>query len=79
ATVRYIERFADRNFDAEEDQFFVDSGYTYRSEEPVNMVVGIDWLEGMEVSILADGAVIPPQVITDGILQLPDGVEASII
>jgi hypothetical protein len=79
ATVRYIEHFADRNFDAEEDQFFVDSGYTYRSEDPVNMVVGIDWLEGMEVSILADGAVIPPQVITDGILQLPDGVEASII
>lgn len=78
-TVRYIERFANREFDDEADQFFVDCGYTFRSETPVSSVSGIDWLEGATVSILADGAVVPPQVITDGILELPAGVTANTI
>lgn len=79
-TVRFIERFADRNFEDPADQFFVDCGATYDTGDPdvtVGSVVGIDWLEGEEVAILADGAVIDPQTITGGILQLPDGIEAS--
>lgn len=77
-TVRYIERSADRNFDDPVDQFFVDCGATYRGAA-ANTVTGIDWLEGEEVSILADGAVVDPQTITGGVLTLPDGIEAEVI
>lgn len=78
-TVRFIERFADRNFVAPEDQFFVDCGATFRSDTPVNNVVGIDWLEGKEVAILVDGAVVDPQTIVGGVLTLPDGITGNVI
>lgn len=77
ATKRYIERFADRRFEDAEDQFFVDCGYRYEGVAPVNELSGLDWLEGKEVAILADGAVIDPQVISGGVLTLPNGVEAT--
>lgn len=79
ATKRYIERFAERRFGAQSDQFFVDCGARFESETPVDEVTGIDWLEGKEVSILADGAVVDPQTIVDGTLTLPDGIEANVI
>lgn len=75
-TKRFIERFADRNFDTAADQFFVDCGGVYTGAV-TGAVVGIDWLEGKTVSILADGAVVAPQVITGGVLTLPDGITAS--
>lgn len=78
SSVRYIERFAERRFTNPEDQFFVDCGYTY-SGAAANTVGGITWLEGEEVSILADGAVVPPQTITGGVLTLPDGITATTI
>lgn len=77
-TVRFIERFADRSFDDPADQFFVDCGATYRGGA-TGIVVGIDWLEGKTVSILADGAVLAPQTVTGGVIQLPDGIEAEVI
>lgn len=77
-TVRFIECFADRNFENAKDQFFVDCGATYTGVA-TDTVVGLDWLEGEEVSILADGAVVDPQVVTGGVLQLPSGIEASTI
>jgi hypothetical protein len=77
-TVRYIERFAPRAFVDQADQFFVDCGYTY-SGAAANTVSGIDWLEGEEVSILADGNVVDPQTITAGVLTLPDGITATTI
>lgn len=81
ATVRFIERFADRNFDTAAEQFFVDCGATYTApgDTTVSSVVGIDWLEGKEVAVLVDGAVIDPVTITGGILTLPDGVEGHVI
>lgn len=39
---------------------------------PVNQVVGLNHLEGMEVAILADGSVIPNQVVTNGTITLPN-------
>jgi hypothetical protein len=77
--VRYIERFAQRAFGPDPvDQYFVDCGYTYRGAA-ANTVSGITWLEGVEVSILADGSVVPPQTITGGVLTLPDEIEAEVI
>jgi len=58
------------------DSFFVDCGVLY-SGGAVNTVSGIHHLEGKTVSILADGAVQPQQVVTGGSITLP--VAASVI
>lgn len=78
-TVRYIERFANREFETQDDQFFVDCGAKFTSEEPVGTITGIDWLDGREVAILADGAVMPRQTVEAGTIELPDGVTARTI
>lgn len=76
--VRYIEFFTDRLFDDYTEQHFVDCGAVYDGT-PTNTVAGLDWLEGATVSILADGAVCPQQVVLGGEVSLPDAVEASVI
>ena len=64
-TKRYIERIASRQFVAQADAFFVDSGLTYRGAE-ASTISGLGHLEGQTVSILADGAVHPQRVVTSG-------------
>lgn len=68
-TVRFIERMSSMQFETLSDAFFVDCGTTYRGD-PVSTVSGLTWLEGKEVAILADGAVVPPQVVTSGQIKL---------
>lgn len=63
--VRMVERMHSRMFDRLEDAFFVDCGGTYRGE-PATEIQNLDWLEGKTVSIMADGAVLPQKVVTDG-------------
>ena len=75
-TVRYIERMAAQQFTDLEDSCFVDCAGKYEGE-PTTTVSGLDWLEGMEVSILADGSVEPNQVVTDGTITLDQA--ASVI
>lgn len=67
---RYVERLHTRLFNTLSDAFFVDCGGTY-SGAPATTISGITWLEGMLVNILADGAVIPPAVVTGGAITLP--------
>lgn len=67
---RYIERLDPRNFTSVEDAFFVDSGLTYDGAD-VTTISGLWHLEGEEVAILADGNVIPRQIVTDGAITLP--------
>ncbi len=69
--VRYVERMRSRFFENAEDAFFVDSGITQMFGAPVTTVSGLSWLEGKSVAILADGAVVPPQVVTGGAITLP--------
>lgn len=78
ATVRYVERLHARAFTGLSDCWFVDCGGQY-SGAATNTVTGADWLEGCTVSILADGAVIEPQVVTSGAFSLPDDIEAETI
>ncbi len=67
---QYIERLESGFEGLEKEQaFFVDSGLSY-SGVPVNEVSGLDHLEGETVSILADGAVDPPQQISNGRVTL---------
>lgn len=74
ATERYVERLASRQFDDQEDAFFVDCGLTYDGV-PADEISGLDHIEGKTVSILADGAVHPQRVVTGGKVTLD--VEAS--
>ncbi len=69
-SVRYIERMHERHFDEISDAFHVDCGGTY-SGVPTKQISGLTWLEGETVSILADGGVLPNQVVKDGKVELP--------
>lgn len=74
---RYIERMGSRQFDGQEDAFFIDSGATYKGAPVTQITSGLDHLEGMTVSILADGAVHPQRIVTDGTVTLE--AEASTV
>ena len=69
-TKRFVERFATRNFEEDDDAFFVHCGLTYDGA-PATEISGLDHLEGETVAILADGGVIPQQVVTGGTITLP--------
>lgn len=75
-TVRYVERLHSRAFTAQEDAFFVDCGLTYDGVA-ADVITGLDHLEGMTVSILGDGAVMPQQVVTSGAITLPHEVSKA--
>jgi hypothetical protein len=66
---RYVERMRSRMFATQADAFFVDSGATY-SGAPATVISGLAWLEGKTVSVLGDGAVFPPRVVTGGSITL---------
>lgn len=65
---RFVERMESFNYGTLPEAYFVDCGGTYRGEPTTT--VSIPWLEGKTVSILADGAVMPQQVVTDGKIHL---------
>lgn len=75
-TAKFVERMAPRLFSELEDAYFVDCGGTYRGA-PTSRVRGLWHLEGEQVSILADGAVVSPQAVVDGAITLDD--EASVV
>lgn len=68
-TKRYVERMHTRYFATAADAFFVDCGATY-NDAPTLTVSGLSWLEGQTVSILADGAVHPQQMVIGGKITL---------
>lgn len=69
AWTRYVERMASRAFATQADAFFVDAGATYDGA-PATTVSGLTWLEGKTVSVLGDGAVMAPKVVTGGVITL---------
>lgn len=46
---------------------------------PTQIVTGLNHLEGMQVSILADGSVVESQIVTDGSVTLPQAYSAITI
>ena len=66
---RYIERMTSMNIENLNSAFFVDAGGAYDGAE-TQKVSGLDWLEGKTVSILANGCVMPQQVVKDGAITL---------
>jgi len=53
-----------------EDCFFVDCGRTYRGE-PATVISGLNYLEGEDVSVLADGNVISGLTVESGAITIP--------
>lgn len=51
------------------DDFFIDSGVAF-SNGPTTVISNLDHLEGETVQILADGAVVPDQVVINGTITL---------
>lgn len=66
---RYVERMHERYFPELKQCFYVDCGNEYVGT-PVSTISGLSYLEGKEVSILADGGVVPNQVVEDGSITL---------
>ncbi len=65
----YIERMTEQRFTTLDHCCFMDSSGTYIGE-PTKEITGLDWLEGMEVSIVADGSVEERQIVKDGKVTL---------
>lgn len=72
----YIERMTERQYSVLDKCNFLDSSGTYVGE-PKEEITGLTWLEGMQVSIVADGGIEEPQVVTDGKIKLQ--MPASIV
>lgn len=68
-SVHHIERLTSRLFTTQDDAYFVDCGLTYFGS-PATTITGLWHLEGRTVDILADGAVVTPQVVTNGAITL---------
>lgn len=68
-TVRFIERMTERQYTDLKECVYVDCAGTYRGEAKTE-ITGLTWLEGETVSILADGAVEPQQIVKDGKITL---------
>lgn len=68
--VRYIERLHSRQFADQADAFFVDSGLSY-SGATTTAITGLWHLEGKEVAVLADGAVMDGLTVLNGSITLP--------
>ncbi|WP_027361842.1 hypothetical protein [Halodesulfovibrio aestuarii] len=66
---RYVERLAPYGVNGIEEQFFVDSGVSYHGEK-AETFSGLEHLEGKSIQALADGFVIPPQVVSEGSITL---------
>lgn len=71
-TVRYVERMASRIIDPTDTStwMFLDAGATFTSLTAVTTISGLTWLEGQTVTVLGDGAVQAPQVVTGGTITL---------
>jgi len=78
-SVRYIERARKRAFATAADAFFVDAGVYYSGAPITTVTEGLDHLEGETVSILADGAVLPPQVVVGGEVTFDEPVSTVVI
>jgi hypothetical protein len=66
---RFVERMAERTWSTVADAFFVDCGIVYDGE-PRDELVGLEYLEGETLAVLADGNVHPPVTVTDGRVTL---------
>lgn len=76
---RYIEYFALRDWGSDdEDAFFVDSGFTYDSDNATTTISGLDHLEAETVLVYGDGSARTSQVVSLGIITVPSINKAQV-
>lgn len=75
-TVRYIEQIEAPDWEEQKDAFYVDCGLTYTGD-PCKYFTGLFHLEGETVDVFADGAVVAPKTVANGMIILED--EASVV
>lgn len=56
-----------------DDGLYVDAALAGSSATPITVWGGLDHLEGQSVTLLADGAVVPSQIVISGQITLTDG------
>lgn len=66
----YLERMDDRIWSSAYDSWCVDSALS-RIGPPTGSVSGLDHLDGLTVTGLADGRIIPPTTVANGAISLP--------
>jgi hypothetical protein len=77
--VQQVEYFASRLVDSIDDAWSVDAGLRLTQLQSFRSVRGLDHLEGQTVSILANGSVMPQQVVVNGSITLPHDVTNVVI
>ena len=77
--VRYLERMSQHVSNPLEDAVFSDASITKLTATPTTLINKLRHLEGKTVVILADGAVVTPQVVVDGEITLPSGAYKKVI
>lgn len=68
---RLIERQQVRNDVSRGSGCFLDCAGKYQGNEEVSRVTGVHWLNGMNVTVVADGAVLTDVPVKDGVVELP--------
>lgn len=76
-TASYIERFDDRPGESIDDAWFVDSGVALAS--PSDTVTGLNHLEGLTVTALADGLVVSDLTVSGGSVTLPFSATTAVV
>ncbi|WP_250533980.1 hypothetical protein [Caballeronia sp. AZ10_KS36] len=76
--VRYVERMHSRQVDDLNDSFFVDCGIELRGVFQ-STITGLSHIEGKTVSILANGAVQPQQVVRNGLITIPHAASVIVV
>ena len=66
---RYIERMASRYVEKTEDGIFLDSCLTYDGE-PIQILMGLEHLEGKYINVLADGCLVENKLVENGQITL---------
>jgi hypothetical protein len=69
-SLRFIERMLARTSSTDPaDQYFVDSGLSYDGA-PASVLTGLDHLNGLQVTINAEGFILPNQTVSNGQITL---------
>lgn len=78
ATVRYVEEFDRLKWSDYRTASFLDCSRIYQFDEPVTTVRGLAHLEGVEVTVLADGYTLT-KTVTDAAIELDDAASKIIV
>lgn len=67
-----VERETDVTIEQFDDDLNLDSALSGESEEPEDHWTGLEHLEGADVTVIADGIVLPPRAVEGGAITLDD-------